>query len=65
MTETELPLNCVAQREDCLDGLSFCSNVQQTYSWDCVSDSVDSFISLKAGNRFLPSRLLIEQDILN
>lgn len=30
MTETELPLNCVAQREDCLDGLSFCSNVQQT-----------------------------------
>lgn len=66
MTDTELPLNCVAQGEDCLDGLSFCSNVQQTCSWDCVSASAQSFITLKAGNKaFANKAFFIEQDILN
>lgn len=43
MTDTETPLNCMAQREDCLDGLSFVSNVRQTCNRDCVHDAVEVF----------------------
>lgn len=43
MTETEAPLNCMAQREDCLDGLSSVSHVQQTYNCDCVFDAGEVF----------------------
>lgn len=43
MTETDTPLNCMAQKEDCLDGLSSVSNVQQTYNGDCVFDAGEVF----------------------